>query len=128
MLPLILLMFHPMIEAFATTCEGLSMSSNASLLWDPYRPNLYLGLRPRTPNSLLMGLMWFNADDPSEISKSTHQKDFNCTVPSTDLGQILKIFDTHASKMRAWQAMGGRPTMSGKVACKLLMTPEINSN
>ncbi|KAF2642248.1 glycoside hydrolase [Massarina eburnea CBS 473.64] len=32
--------------------------NNASLLWGPYRPNLYLGIRPRVPDSLLMGLMW----------------------------------------------------------------------
>ena len=29
-----------------------------SLLWGPYRPNLYFGIRPRIPQSLLMGLMW----------------------------------------------------------------------
>ena len=32
--------------------------NNESLLWGPYRPNLYLGIRPRVPESLLMGLMW----------------------------------------------------------------------
>lgn len=72
MLPLILLMFCAFIEAFPTTFEGLSTSSNASLLWGPYRPNLYLGIRPRIPNSLLMGLMWSNADNPSDILRSTH--------------------------------------------------------
>lgn len=37
--------------------------SNDSLLWGPYRPNLYFGVRPRVPKSLLTGLMWTNADD-----------------------------------------------------------------
>ncbi|KAF1835119.1 glycoside hydrolase [Decorospora gaudefroyi] len=37
-------------DSFATNEE--------SLLWGPYRPNLYLGLRPRVPNSLIAGLMW----------------------------------------------------------------------
>jgi len=37
--------------------------SNDSLLWGPYRPNLYFGVRPRIPKSLLTGLMWVNADD-----------------------------------------------------------------
>jgi hypothetical protein len=37
--------------------------SDASLLWGPYRPNLYLGLRPRIPNSLLLGLMWAGIRD-----------------------------------------------------------------
>lgn len=40
-----------------------TLSSNESLLWGPYRPNLYFGVRPRIPKSLLTGLMWMNADD-----------------------------------------------------------------
>jgi hypothetical protein len=39
---------------------------NASLLWGPYRPNLYLGIRPRVPESLLMGLMWGKLDGGDE--------------------------------------------------------------
>lgn len=31
-----------------------------SLLWGPYRPNLYFGIRPRLPQSLMTGLIWFN--------------------------------------------------------------------
>lgn len=31
-----------------------------SLLWGPYRPNLYFGIRPRLPQSLMTGLMWFS--------------------------------------------------------------------
>ncbi|KAH7125376.1 glycoside hydrolase [Dendryphion nanum] len=33
-------------------------SNNASLLWGPYRSNLYFGIRPRAPENLLLGLMW----------------------------------------------------------------------
>lgn len=40
-----------------------SAASNDSLLWGPYRPNLYFGVRPRIPKSLLTGLMWTNADN-----------------------------------------------------------------
>jgi mannosyl-oligosaccharide glucosidase len=32
--------------------------NNQSLLWGPYRPNLYFGVRPRIPKSLMAGLMW----------------------------------------------------------------------
>ena len=38
-------------------------ATNDSLLWGPYRPNLYFGVRPRIPRSLLTGLMWTNVDD-----------------------------------------------------------------
>lgn len=40
-----------------------SSVANDSLLWGPYRPNLYFGVRPRIPKSLLTGLMWTNVDD-----------------------------------------------------------------
>ncbi|KAJ9603376.1 Processing alpha glucosidase I [Cladophialophora chaetospira] len=38
-------------------------ASNDTLLWGPYRPNLYFGVRPRLPNSLLTGLLWSNTDN-----------------------------------------------------------------
>ena len=38
-------------------------ADNDTLLWGPYRPNLYFGVRPRIPKSLLTGLMWTNVDD-----------------------------------------------------------------
>jgi mannosyl-oligosaccharide glucosidase len=38
-------------------------TSNESLLWGPYRPNLYLGLRARTPKSLIAGVMWGKLED-----------------------------------------------------------------
>ncbi|MCJ1369588.1 Processing alpha glucosidase I [Loxospora ochrophaea] len=72
---------------------GLSTSSNASLLWGPYRPNLYLGIRPRIPNSLLMGLMWSNADNPSAISESTHQES-NCAFYSLIVAKPLDLRHT----------------------------------
>ena len=34
--------------------------ADQSLLWGPYRPNLYFGIRPRLPQSLMTGLMWFS--------------------------------------------------------------------
>ncbi|PGH17266.1 hypothetical protein AJ80_04908 [Polytolypa hystricis UAMH7299] len=41
----------------------IGRASNQSLLWGPYRPNLYFGVRPRIPQSLLMGLLWAKVDD-----------------------------------------------------------------
>ncbi|KAL2268627.1 hypothetical protein VTJ83DRAFT_3473 [Remersonia thermophila] len=49
-----------------TTADGtqailhseVARQNNQSLLWGPYRPNLYFGVRPRIPKSLLTGLMW----------------------------------------------------------------------
>ena len=38
-------------------------ANNESLLWGPYKPNLYFGVRPRIANSLAAGLMWAKVDD-----------------------------------------------------------------
>ncbi|ORY70511.1 glycoside hydrolase [Pseudomassariella vexata] len=44
-------------------------TSEASFLkWGPYRPNLYFGVRPQVPRTLLMGLMWANAKDQNTIT------------------------------------------------------------
>ncbi|THU99363.1 glycoside hydrolase [Dendrothele bispora CBS 962.96] len=48
---------------------------NDTLLWGPYRPNLYFGLRPRLPQSLMTGLIWFGTNDYNSASKVRHACD-----------------------------------------------------
>ncbi|KAK7023769.1 mannosyl-oligosaccharide glucosidase [Favolaschia claudopus] len=48
---------------------------NDTLLWGPYRPNLYFGLRPRIPQSLMTGLMWFGTHDYQSIARTRHACD-----------------------------------------------------
>ncbi|KAF4221403.1 hypothetical protein CNMCM8980_003465 [Aspergillus fumigatiaffinis] len=38
-------------------------ANNDSLLWGPYKSNLYFGVRPRIANSLSAGLMWAKVDN-----------------------------------------------------------------
>ncbi|KAF2878582.1 glycoside hydrolase [Massariosphaeria phaeospora] len=45
----------------------IERASNASLLWGPYRPNLYFGVRPRIPKSLMGGLLWTRVEDYSSV-------------------------------------------------------------
>jgi hypothetical protein len=40
-----------------------SLNNSSSLVWGAYRPNLYFGLRPRIPQSLMTGLVWFGTQD-----------------------------------------------------------------
>jgi mannosyl-oligosaccharide glucosidase len=47
----------------AQSLTSIERASNQSLLWGPYRPNLYFGVRPRIPNSLSMGLLWAKVED-----------------------------------------------------------------
>ncbi len=44
--------------------------NNQSLLWGPYRPNLYFGVRPRIPRSLMTGLLWGKADTYTDFQNS----------------------------------------------------------
>lgn len=53
--------------------QGTARPSNESLLWGPYRPNLYFGVRPRIPKSLLTGLMWSKVDDYQSVQHSTFE-------------------------------------------------------
>lgn len=56
------------LAACAASANG--GASNGSLLWGPYRPNLYFGVRPRIPKSLLAGLMWAKVDDFATVQNS----------------------------------------------------------
>jgi mannosyl-oligosaccharide glucosidase len=46
-----------------------SVNDTQALLWGPYRPNLYFGLRPRLPQSLMTGLIWFGTQNYQSISR-----------------------------------------------------------
>lgn len=47
--------------------SAFSKASNESLLWGAYRPNLYFGLRPRIPKSILTGLLWARVEDYTSV-------------------------------------------------------------
>jgi hypothetical protein len=49
----------------------IGRASNDSLMWGPYRPNLYFGVRPRLPKSFLGGLMWSKVDNYQDVQNST---------------------------------------------------------
>lgn len=45
-------------------------ANNESLLWGPYKPNLYFGVRPRIGNSVSAGLMWARLDSLEGVQHS----------------------------------------------------------
>ncbi|KAJ7684923.1 glycoside hydrolase [Mycena polygramma] len=74
---------------------------NDTTLWGPYRPNLYFGLRPRIPQSLMTGLMWFGTHDYLSVSKTRHACDqgdglasYTWTEYDTRQGGVQVIKDT----------------------------------
>lgn len=48
----------------------IGRASNQSLLWGPYRPNVYFGVRPRIPNSFMAGLMWVKVNSFQDVQQS----------------------------------------------------------
>ncbi|KAF3001164.1 Processing alpha glucosidase I [Neopestalotiopsis sp. 37M] len=55
-------------EAILT--DTVARENNQSLLWGPYRPNLYFGVRPRLPKSIMTGLMWAKVDNYADVQNS----------------------------------------------------------
>ncbi|KAK3312444.1 glycoside hydrolase family 63 protein, partial [Apodospora peruviana] len=60
--------------ATSLTLVPISHASNSTSaliepwqIWGPYRPNLYFGVRPQIPDTLLMGLMWASGHDRSQM-------------------------------------------------------------
>jgi len=56
--------------ASASDYSEIERVSNQSLLWGPYRPNLYFGVRPRVPESLLAGILWARVEDYQSVQYS----------------------------------------------------------
>ena len=50
----------------------IEKASNDSLLWGPYKPNLYFGVRPRIPKSLTGGLLWTRVEDYQNVQNSEY--------------------------------------------------------
>ena len=43
-------------------------NADSSLLWGPYRPNLYFAMRPRVPDSFSFGLMWTTVEEDGTLN------------------------------------------------------------
>lgn len=63
----------PEISALNDTLSPYEKLSRDSLFWGPYRSGLYLGIRPRHPLSLTLGLLWFNADGHEGLQRVRHE-------------------------------------------------------
>lgn len=54
----------------AAPYNEIEKAANQSLLWGPYRPNVYFGITPRIPKSFMGGLMWSKVEDYEEVQHS----------------------------------------------------------
>ena len=70
-----------LLLTFVPSVTPYSFNDSSSLLWGAYRPNLYFGLRPRIPQSLMTGLVWFGTQDyQSFTSASLSKRQFSDTI------------------------------------------------
>lgn len=81
----------PLVSLLAvlTECSNVSATDD-SLLWGPYRPNLYFGVRPRIPKSLNTGLLWSRVDDYTHMQTSMASTHRNITVIFTNASVELR--------------------------------------
>lgn len=56
-----------LVSAQDKSVSAFSKASNESLLWGPYKSNLYFGIRPRIPKSISTGLLWGRVEDFSSV-------------------------------------------------------------
>ena len=61
-----------LLNAWLVSAAQISDNSNKLdwQTWGPYRPNLYFGVRPQIPETLLMGLIWASGDDRNRLVDS----------------------------------------------------------
>ena len=52
-----------LLLSFLPSVTPQSLNSSSSPIWGAFRPNLYFGLRPRIPQSLMTGLVWFGTQN-----------------------------------------------------------------
>jgi len=57
-------------QALAQEPEVFTKASNESLLWGPYKSNLYFGVRPRIPKSVTASLAWVRVEDFSKVQNN----------------------------------------------------------
>lgn len=58
-----LLLFWTILATSLHASTAFNSTEDDALLWGTYRPNLYFGLKPKLPLSLLTGLAWFGLKD-----------------------------------------------------------------
>lgn len=79
--------------ASTTSAEDTSVftsPSNSSLLWGPYKPNLYFGLRPRLPKSLTTALLWSRVEDFTSVQNNVR---YTCEQHEGMAGYGWDVYD-----------------------------------
>ncbi|CAJ2508223.1 Uu.00g094090.m01.CDS01 [Anthostomella pinea] len=97
-------------SAVAAQDEGLlngeiGRLNNQSLLWGPYRPNLYFGVRPRLPKSLATGLLWAKVDNYVDVQSSFR---YTCEQNEGMAGYGWEEYDTRKGGVQSIHDAGNK--------------------
>lgn len=94
-----------LLNAFLATAQEsvFSKASNDSLLWGPYRPNLYFGIRPKLPKSIITGLLWSRVEDYQSIQHSTR---FTCEQNEDIAGYGWDAYDPRTGGVQTMHDKG----------------------
>ncbi|KAI8625414.1 glycoside hydrolase family 63 protein [Xylariaceae sp. FL1651] len=65
--------------------------NNQSLLWGPYRPNLYFGIRPRVPYGITTSLLWVKVDNYVDVQGNVR---YTCEQNEGMVGYGWEEYDT----------------------------------
>ncbi|KAI1857139.1 hypothetical protein JX265_011340 [Neoarthrinium moseri] len=66
---------HATVQDASDHSLRTTKSATTGSAWGPYRPNLYFGVRPQLPETLLFGLMWASGDSRDALRDTCEQDD-----------------------------------------------------
>lgn len=116
-LALVLLVSRPSVYA------DEDAQADSSLFWGTYRPNLYFGLRPRLPQSLMTGLMWHGLNDFQSFARKFRRigwlREYSLIL------DYLQKRVTRVSKETSCKDILGQSTTCAMEACKSSMIRRI---
>ncbi|KAI1262570.1 glycoside hydrolase family 63 protein [Xylariaceae sp. FL1019] len=83
--------------------------NNQSLLWGPYRPNLYFGVRPRIPVGVSTSLMWVKVDDYPGVQENLR---YTCEQNEGMAGYGWDEYDTRKGGVQTIHDRGNKIDMT----------------
>ena len=79
-LVLVTLVSLAIVNAFSTTnyesTRSTKVSQDDKLFWGTYRPIPYIGLRSRSEDSPLIGMMWYKPTSPGSVYNIRHDSSY----------------------------------------------------
>ncbi|KAK3687021.1 Processing alpha glucosidase I [Vermiconidia calcicola] len=114
--------------------ETLSINSSRGrpILWGPYRPNVYFGMRARTPDSPLIGLMWAPLHDGDIVDsdlrhtceQADHMRGYGWTEYDVRHGGMQTLHDAeNGLDMETSLVMPERDEQRGSWAARIKVSP-----